>query len=141
MVVIQICAKCKREFEAHSWPGLVHQGWRKASSGARPQSTFSCILQVSLGKYGGELAMVLEEVTVTWLSRQMILHLGTQNPVCLLDTQLMEMCPSSGRWAGTTGMPRQRCLTLLSPNPMHLFYRNKVNREIEDYLNLFWEPI
>lgn len=32
-------------------------------------------------------------------------------------------------------------MSLLSPNPMHLFYRNKVNREIEDYLNLFWEPI
>ena len=57
------CQRRAREPEAQSWPSQVHQGQSEASSGARPQSTFSwsVSLHVSLGKYRGDLAMVLEE--------------------------------------------------------------------------------
>lgn len=59
-----------REVEVHSWPGPVHQGSRETSSGARLQSIFSwnVILHVSLGRYRGELATVLEKVAAVWLS-------------------------------------------------------------------------
>lgn len=95
LAVIQSCAKSKREFEAYSWPGPVHEGWREACSGARPQNTFPW--SVSLGNYGGELAMVLEEVSATWLSRQTGGLAFRDSESCLsFGHTLTELCPSSG---------------------------------------------
>ena len=63
-VVIQTCAKGKRESEAPVGPGPIHHRWEKARSGVQPLRTFSwsAFLLVSSGKYGRELGMVLEEV-------------------------------------------------------------------------------
>lgn len=63
-VIIQTCAKGKGQSEAHDGPGPIHHRWKEASSGVQPLHTFSwsVFLLVSLGKYGSELGMVLEEV-------------------------------------------------------------------------------
>lgn len=63
-LIIQTCAKGKRESEAHAWPGPIHHRWEEARSGGQPLHTFSwsVFLLVSSGKYGSELGMVLEEV-------------------------------------------------------------------------------
>lgn len=49
--------------------------------------------------------------------RQMVLDLGAQSPVCLLEAQPKETCPSSDGWTERTGKSLQTRLILFSPNP------------------------